>query len=586
MKNDTTSSSSQDPVPGEIAGSETVPVERAAKWYGPYLVVSKIGEGGMGLVYEGFDSTLKRRVAIKVVNEAVRADPSLMRRFKHEAQSAASIDHPNVTKIFFTGQQGDTPFFAMELLLGKPLDRIVAERGQVQPSEALAICIQVARGLRAAHKKGVVHRDIKPSNIIVDEEGFAKITDFGLARELSDDPSATATGCILGTPTYMSPEQAEGRGVDHRTDIYSLGVTLFELVDGRAPFEGSSPVDILLQKSEGPPPKLANVGVRIAAAIDPLIAKMVNSDPEARFGDYDTLLTAMEDARRAVGGGRTEATIPVPQVRAAAARARGFRLARLHWIRIGLVAFGAIVISLVLRWALRDRPVQPAPPKGPVVGPGTDLPAMLLDRLRAGLAANVEEVGTDVFRLAYHFDDPDMMRDWSIVSPPHPNAAEPRGDEWAIAHGRLEGTRSKVVLRHAARFQESFEAELSAEFPEEGPAEIAVVVEDPKMGCALTFAFRPDAAEAYRIRRGDRMAPKPEAAEVASLPRGTPFRIFVTREGESIKAAVENGPHLFLPAGSFKMHELALQARLGSCRVLSLVVTGPIDPIFLEVERH
>ena len=548
----------------------------------------------MGMVYEGFDSTLKRRVAIKVVNEAVRADPSLLRRFKHEAQSAASIDHPNVTKIFHTGQQGDTPFFAMELLLGKPLDRIVAERGQVQPSEALAICIQVARGLRAAHKKGVVHRDIKPSNIIVDDEGFAKITDFGLAREMTDDPSATATGCILGTPTYMSPEQAEGKGVDHRTDIYSLGVTLFELVDGRAPFEGSSPVDILLQKSDGPPPKLANVGVRIAAAIDPVIAKMVHSEPSARFGDYDTLLTALEEARRSVGGGRTEATIPVPRVRTAPAPPRGFRMTRARWVGLGLAALGAILVALVLRWALRDRPVKPLPPKEPAVTPDPvppdhedpEPPGGMLDRLRERLAGDVEETSPGVFRLAYHFDEPGALSDWSIVLPPHANAAEPRGDEWSIVHGRLEGTRSKTLLRHVARYQESFEAELSAEFPEEGPAELIVVVEDPRMGTALGFSFRPDAAEAYRVRRSDRMVPKPEAAEVASLPRGTPFRVIVTREGENIKAAVENGPHLFLPAGSFKMHELALQARVGSCRVHSLVVTGSIDPIFLEDERR
>ncbi len=590
MKNETTSPSGKEPVPGELAGGETVPVDRAAKWYGPYLVVNKIGEGGMGRVFEGIDSSLKRRVAIKVMNEVARADPSLVRRFKHEAQSAASIDHPNVTKIFHTGQEGDAPFFAMELLLGKPLDRVVAERGQVQPSEALAICIQVARGLRAAQRKGIVHRDIKPSNIIVDDEGFAKITDFGLAREMSDDPSATATGCILGTPTYMSPEQAEGRAVDHRTDIYSLGVTLFELIDGRAPFEGQSPVDILLQKTEGPPPRLSNVGARIAATIDPLLARMVHIDPSARFGDYDTLLASMEEARKVLGGGRTEATIPVPPVRAGA-RPRRFQMTRQRWVRVGLVALGAVVISLVLRWALRDRhvprptPKPPEPAVEPVKTHDHAVPT-LLDRLRERLAGEVEEEKPGAMRVTYHFDDAEEMRDWMIVSPPGTSAGAPRGDEWELSNGGLVGAGSKMLLRSILRYQESFQADFTVEFPEEGPAELGIGVEDPKMGCMLAFVFRPDGAQAHRVRRGERFGVRAEASQVASLPRGTPFHVVVKREGSSVMAAVDQGPHLFLPAGPFKMHELVLMSREGRNRFDSIVISGPIDPVFLDSEKR
>lgn len=607
MKNDTTSPGAPDPIPGEYADSETVPVERAEKWFGPYLVVNKIGEGGMGVVYEGLDSSLRRRVAIKVMNEVARADPSLVRRFKREAQSAASIDHPNITKIFYTGQQGDAPFFAMELLRGKPLDQILAERGQVQPSEALAICIQVARGLRAAHKRGVVHRDIKPSNIIVDEEGFAKITDFGLARELTDDPSATATGCILGTPIYMSPEQAEGKAVDHRTDIYSLGVTLFELVDGRPPFEGTNPVDILLQKTEGPPPKLANVGARVAATLDPLIARMIHTDPAARIGDYDALLSALEEARRALGREKTEPTIPVPQLRSTRPGAKGLFMTRQLWVRAGIVIVGVVVIAFVLRWALKERPTTkpPAPtpplavetPDAPPIDPpeqtrpdgvpratppGSD--ALVIDRVRERLAGKVEEESPGVIRVTYNFSDPNELRDWTVVPQPNANVGHARGDGWRVGEGGLEAVGSKMLLRNHLRFQESFEATLLVEFPEEGPAELTVSVEDPARGCALLFVFRPDGCEAHRMRRGEKPGARPEAAENTTLPRGTPFSITVRREGPNVMAAVDRGPHLFLPAGPFRMHALALQSREGRCRVRSLVIAGPIDPGFLGRE--
>jgi len=578
MKKDESTSSGPGPIHGEIAGESTVPMQRMTRRYGPYLVVSKIGEGGMGMVYEGYDGDLKRRVALKVMNEATREDPSLVRRFKHEAQAAASIDHPNVTKIFHTGQDGDAPFFAMELVPGKSLDRILAERGQMPASEALAIVIQVARGLRAGQKKGIVHRDIKPSNILVDEEGFAKITDFGLARELSDDPSATATGCILGTPTYMSPEQAEGKPVDHRTDIYSLGVTLFELVDGRAPFEGSSPVDILLQKTEGEPPRLKNVPPRIASFIDPILAKMVTPRPEARFADYEQVLVAVDGARRAIGGGRTEATIPIPFV---SARRPFPRLRSSFYLRAGIIAVGVILIALVLRWAFRSgtAPAPPPPAPTPVRQPS---PAPLSEQISKRLSARVEETADGVFRMTWHLNDPAVLRDWTLDVPANAKGSPPAGDEWKIVDGALEGIGGKSILRSTVAFRDAFQADLNVEFPLDGPAEIGVCVEDPKLGAALLFVFRPDSAEAFHARRGDRHLPKSEASHVASLARGTPLHIVLKREGENVMSAVDGGPHLYLPAGGFRMHEFTIQSREGRCRFHSIVLTGPVDTKFID----
>lgn len=581
MKKDESTSSGQGPIPGEIAGETTLPVQRGTKRYGSYLVVSKIGEGGMGVVYEGFDADLKRRVALKVMNEATREDPSLVRRFKHEAQAAASIDHPNVTKIFHTGQDGDAPFFAMELVAGKSLDRIVAERGQMPASEALAIAIQVARGLRAGQKRGIVHRDIKPSNILVDEEGFAKITDFGLARELSDDPSATATGCILGTPTYMSPEQAEGKPVDHRTDIYSLGVTLYEMVDGRAPFEGSSPVDILLQKADAEAPRLKNVPPQIASILNPILAKMIAPRAQARFADYEQVLFALDGARRAIGGGRTEATIPLPVV---AGRGPSGRLRSSFYLRAGIIAVGVLLIGLVLRWAFRHRPEPtPAPPPPAPVRPATPEVAPLSERMSKRLSAKVEETADGVFRMTWHLNDTAIFRDWTLDMPPNAKGPAPAGDEWKIVDGALEGVGGRSILRSVIAFRDSFQADLNVEFPSDGPAEFGVCVEDPNQGMALLFLFRPDSAEAFRARRGDRHLGKSEASHIASLARGTPLHVVLKREGESIMAAVEGGPHLYLPAGAFKMHEFVIQSREGRCRFHSILLTGPVNPKFLEM---
>jgi serine/threonine protein kinase len=201
-----------------------------------YKITSKIGEGGMGVVYKATDSALDRTVALKFLAPNLTTDDGSRERLIREAKAAASLSHPNICRIFEIGESQDQIILVLEFIEGERLDKKI-ERGPMPIEEAISIGLQVARALDAAHKKGVVHREIKSANIIVNNEGHATLMDFGLAQ-LADRSRLTRHNMTLGTTPYMSPEQARGSGTDHRTDIWSLGVVLYEMTTGRFPFRG------------------------------------------------------------------------------------------------------------------------------------------------------------------------------------------------------------------------------------------------------------------------------------------------------------------------------------------------------------
>src|SRR5882672_9448648 len=178
--------------------------------FGPYRVEDRIGAGGMGVVYLALDEALQRQVALKTLLPALAADPEFVARFKREAQSAAALNHPNITQIYSIGQEGAIPFFAMEMIHGRSLEALVKERGALDAIEATGYIVQAAKGLRHAAQKKLIHRDVKPSNLMLAEDGVVKITDFGLAKAAKSDTQLTATGQVLGSPGYISPEQAQG----------------------------------------------------------------------------------------------------------------------------------------------------------------------------------------------------------------------------------------------------------------------------------------------------------------------------------------------------------------------------------------
>jgi serine/threonine-protein kinase len=264
---------------------------------GRYRVVSRIGSGGMADVYCAEDLQLGRNVALKLLHDRFAADGEFVERFRREASSAAGLQHPNVVAVYDRGEWDGTSYIAMEHVRGRTLKQLVTEEAPLDPGRAIGLVEQILRAARFAHRRGIIHRDLKPHNVIVDDEDRAKVTDFGIARAGASD--MTQTGSIMGTAQYLSPEQAQGAPVDARSDLYSIGITLYELLTGRVPFDGDSAVTIALkQVNEAPvPPSAYNEAV--TPELDAVVLKALAKDPADRFPDADAFTAALEDARRA-----------------------------------------------------------------------------------------------------------------------------------------------------------------------------------------------------------------------------------------------------------------------------------------------
>src|SRR5438105_14676939 len=249
---------------------------------GRYELEELVGSGGMSSVFKARDTLLERRVALKVLHPHFTDDDQYVERFRREARAVASLSHPNIVTILDRGEDEGRQFIVFELVEGRTLKEVLDEEGRLPVARALEIAIQVARGLAFAHEHGLVHRDVKPQNVILNGDGRAKVTDFGIARSL-EVQGMTQTGTVLGTSNYIAPEQAQGGTVDGATDVYSLGVVLFELLTGEVPFPGESFVAVAMQHVSEPPPSLLDVRpdvpVRVAHPVDRGPEKV----PPARF---------------------------------------------------------------------------------------------------------------------------------------------------------------------------------------------------------------------------------------------------------------------------------------------------------------
>jgi serine/threonine-protein kinase len=281
-----------------VKAPETIPTLAAAEKLparmGPYEIRGIIGTGGMGVVYQGWDERLSRSVAVKTLKPELAKEPAFCERFVREARAVASLSHPNVTQIYYIGEEEGRPFFAMEFLEGKPLDALLREEGKLPPSRAAELIRQAAQGLKAAAARGVIHRDIKPSNLVLTKEGVLKVTDFGLAKMVVADSGLTLTGEVLGSPNYLAPEQASGAAADLRSDIYSLGATLYELLTGRPPFDGPTPVSIILKHVREPLRSPRHYSPELPVPLVTLTQRMLAKRPEDRPKDYDSLLREMD----------------------------------------------------------------------------------------------------------------------------------------------------------------------------------------------------------------------------------------------------------------------------------------------------
>jgi serine/threonine-protein kinase len=275
---------------------------------GHYTIVSELGRGGMGVVYKAHEESLNRYVAIKVLGEHLSEDPSFVTRFVREAQAAAALSHPNIIQIFFIGEDNGRHYFVMEYVDGQSLLAMVRKEGRIENPRAAQYMLQAANGLAAAHDKGFLHRDIKPANLMVNDRGLLKIADFGLALPQDAATRLTATGMLVGTPGYLSPEQCMGQQVDKRTDIYSLGVTYYELLTGTMPFQADSPLALLRKILQEEPPEITTLNQAVDDETRRIVNRMIVKDREQRYSschelasDLDAFL-ASRGARSAAGG--------------------------------------------------------------------------------------------------------------------------------------------------------------------------------------------------------------------------------------------------------------------------------------------
>jgi serine/threonine protein kinase len=273
---------------------------------GRYVNLTLLGQGGMGAVYRGRDPELERPVAIKVMLDST---PDFVARFRREAQSIARLTHANIVQVYDFGvdDQGN-PYFVMELIDGTPLDKIVRDKGRLPPMEAIRIIRQAAEGLSAAHRAGIVHRDVKPSNLIVDGRGTVKLVDFGIARVATGAGQAlTGAAALMGTPGYMAPEQAAGRPVDHRADIYALGLTLFELLSGEPPYSAADPISLVVKNMQEPLPDLRVRDFGIPDELVTLVEMMGQKSPDDRLQSCDAVVAALDDVLGHMKTGRIDA---------------------------------------------------------------------------------------------------------------------------------------------------------------------------------------------------------------------------------------------------------------------------------------
>ena len=268
---------------------------------GRYIIDSEIGRGAMGVVFKATDSVLQRTVAVKTVNMSLEKDHAdkYEARFYQEARAAGGLNHPNIVTVYDAGKAGDVVYMAMEYIQGVELRSLFVEGQPMGVPQAIAIAAQVAEGLGYAHQQGVVHRDIKPANIMVVADGPVKITDFGIAR-MRASADLTQTGVMLGSPKYMSPEQVIGKRADHRSDIFSLGVILYEMLTGAAPFSGENVTALMYQIVNFAPPAPSSVNPHVPEMLDFVAAKMLAKPLEDRYQDAREVARDLRECERAL----------------------------------------------------------------------------------------------------------------------------------------------------------------------------------------------------------------------------------------------------------------------------------------------
>ena len=323
---------------------------------GRYRLEARIGAGGMSTVYRALDETLQRQVAIKLMNREVTSDSDQLERFRREARAVAQLSHPHIVGVIDAGEDEGRPYIVFEYVEGETLKERIRRNGRLPIAEAVAYGIEIARALGAAHARHIVHRDVKPQNVLIDEEGSAKVTDFGIARTL-DEEGLTADGRVLGTTDYVSPEQALGQDVTGQSDLYSLGIVLYEMVTGEVPFKGENQVAVAMKHVREEIPDVQYRRPEVSSALAAVIDTATSKRRENRYADDAELIADLEDVlaieTARAGGATGEATSVLRTLPSRARRRIPFRMRHRAVAVILLLVVAAAAVGGVVWLATR-----------------------------------------------------------------------------------------------------------------------------------------------------------------------------------------------------------------------------------------
>ncbi len=313
---------------------------------GRYELEELVGTGGMSSVFRAHDRLLDRKVALKVLHQQYTDDPEYVERFRHEARAVAALSHPNIVTVIDRGEHEGRQFIVFEYVEGENLKQLINRRGPTQVETALELAMEVSRGLSFAHQQGLVHRDVKPQNVLLNGDGRAKVTDFGIARSLDVKQGMTQTGTVLGTSDYIAPEQAQGWHVDEHTDVYSLGVVLYELLTGEVPFAGENFVAVAMRHINEPPPPVRDKRPDVSPRLEAAVQKAMAKSPGDRFPTMADFCRELE-ACRAEEQGATQVIAPARRPSSPRRRRSGVSPWPLLVVVAALIAIGAVVAALV-----------------------------------------------------------------------------------------------------------------------------------------------------------------------------------------------------------------------------------------------